>query len=181
MIYVSEIIAGCSAIGACSAVFVAWNQSRLTHKHNVLSVRPLLELSLEYSLTDYTVKIRNKGLGPAIIKNVLIRLDEIKQSSENNYINTIDKTLRFCLKDSAGRISKIDSSNFDNQKIIKENEGFIDFDVQFVHNTQPSAERTIKSFEKVQIEIEYEDFYCNKQSTLRFSNQGLSSWKDISY
>lgn len=56
---------------ALSALFVSFFQTRIQHKHNKLSVKPILESSIEqqYDDTLSTVFVINRGVGPAIIKS----------------------------------------------------------------------------------------------------------------
>jgi hypothetical protein len=173
---IPEIIASASAVGAFSAVFVAWNQGRLTHKHNVLSVKPLLELSLKFDLSGYVAKVENKGLGPAIINSVIVKVDGNTQAMDEALDLKIDKALRACLHESVGRITSIKSIDYKNQKVIKNDKDFTLFDLQFVRGTHPNCEITIKRIQGMTIEIEYSDLYGNAQKPLMFENLGWSSW-----
>lgn len=55
---------------ALSALFVSVWQIRVTHTHNKLSVKPLLDYFVEQADSTLTVSISNRGIGPAIIKEI---------------------------------------------------------------------------------------------------------------
>ncbi|WP_394146559.1 hypothetical protein [Vibrio atypicus] len=54
---------------AICAIVVAVSQTYLTRKHNRLSVRPSLHFDIMHSKSEFRISVKNKGLGPAIIKN----------------------------------------------------------------------------------------------------------------
>lgn len=54
---------------AICAIAVAVSETYLTRKHNRLSVRPSLHFDIMHSKGELRVSIKNKGLGPAIIKS----------------------------------------------------------------------------------------------------------------
>ena len=50
-------------------------QTRIQHKHNKLSVRPILNAIIEQSDSTMAAYINNKGVGPAIIKEASFSFD----------------------------------------------------------------------------------------------------------
>ena len=73
-----------SEIIACSALFVAVQQAYLTRRHNRLSVKPHLTIDTKVEQTSFAVNLVNNGLGPAIIKDFKIELNEICASNKNS-------------------------------------------------------------------------------------------------
>lgn len=75
----SDVVAICSAIAAASAVVATIYQSRLSHRHDRLTVQPFLAWSEDYVQethgTHLTFTIKNHGQGPAIIKERWFEID----------------------------------------------------------------------------------------------------------
>lgn len=77
----SDIIAICSAIVALLAFAATAWQGWLAHRHNRLSVRPLLVWHIQREATNdganITYVLRNLGLGPAVIKDRYFTKDKV--------------------------------------------------------------------------------------------------------
>jgi hypothetical protein len=71
----SDYIALCSGFVALLALFVSVWQGYITRKHNILSVRPHVEITYNSLFDDYSVEISNNGLGAAIVKEVVLSFD----------------------------------------------------------------------------------------------------------
>jgi hypothetical protein len=75
-----RVLSVCALLVAIlSAVFAGW-QSRLAYNHNRVSVSPKLDYRIEANTTsDGLLKIEliNVGLGPAIVKNILVTFDKV--------------------------------------------------------------------------------------------------------
>lgn len=67
----ADIIATSSLFVALFALFATISQQRTAHKHNKLSVRPLLTWNVARNTSDdgasITYTLRNQGLGPAVV------------------------------------------------------------------------------------------------------------------
>ena len=68
-----EIIISISSVFiACMALFVAVWQGYATRKHNRLSIKPILHTSLDFSEGKVSLRVKNCGVGPAIIKTIQV-------------------------------------------------------------------------------------------------------------
>ncbi len=69
----TDVIAICSVVVAAMAFLATWWQAWLAHRHNRLSVRPLLVWHIARNSTDTSSSIRysvrNLGLGPTVIRD----------------------------------------------------------------------------------------------------------------
>lgn len=72
-----QLIAGCAVIVSAIAVLLALYEGILSRAHARLSVKPALEIELEYSEREglFSVQLGNKGLGPAYITEYRIQVD----------------------------------------------------------------------------------------------------------
>lgn len=91
MLFNSEMwIAGASVVIACCALGVTIWQGRQNHKHNKLSVKPLLTtVETRHKINDTfetSVDIKNTGLGPAIIKDFILIYDDEEVSKNNRQL-----------------------------------------------------------------------------------------------
>ena len=89
MIFSAEIwVSVASVIVAVCALSLTVCQNRQNHKHNKLSVRPLLTTlqshDLDGNIGSVSHILKNSGVGPAIIKNFIVFYDG-KKIIENNY------------------------------------------------------------------------------------------------
>jgi len=73
---------------ALLALVVSIFQTRLQQRHNKLSVKPLLDYSLQQNFVDstLTVNIINRGFGPAIIKEIRFEEDGDTYHSLEDYL-----------------------------------------------------------------------------------------------
>ena len=67
-----QTIALAAVVVALASLYVAWRTVNLQHKHNVLSVRPVLHVSFVDYENCLRVKIVNNGHGPLFIADVQI-------------------------------------------------------------------------------------------------------------
>jgi len=68
----SDYIALASLAVAVSAFGIAVWQGWLSRRHNILSVKPRLQFNLS-TLDGLHLYMENQGLGPAVIKNIIIK------------------------------------------------------------------------------------------------------------
>lgn len=130
---------------------------KLTKKHNELSVRPFLHFSgsIDSNVGKITYFLRNKGLGPAIIKS-------IKYNYKGNYYNNHLDFLKM-LKDNFPTQDTIDLQlNYNEQHertIISSNDSLrlLELNVLPIKYTDPLGDL----INEINIEVLYEDIYEN--------------------
>ncbi len=86
----------CSAAIALIAVFFTWQQSKKTDKHNRLMVTPHLATHTVVDNEEKTllVYIENNGVGPAIIKDYTIHIDNKLIIGENEVEDSLSILLK---------------------------------------------------------------------------------------
>jgi hypothetical protein len=72
---VDSITAICAIIIALASLFVTIMEARISRDYSRQSVRPVLQLVRVYGDRRTGLKIRNVGLGPAVIVSTAVRLD----------------------------------------------------------------------------------------------------------
>lgn len=90
----SDWIAVCATIVAAVSLFVAAQQTSLTRRHNRLSVKPVLSMyRMEFKNKPIEYLLINRGLGPAIIKEFIVLLDDrlVDRNSGNLVYDLVDK------------------------------------------------------------------------------------------
>ena len=137
-------------------IFLGWQN----HRHNKLSVRPLLKFDVTIGQGDgtrvYKLKLVNCGIGPAIIKDVKLFFDDKSVPLDEHqafilFINKITKDFErkefraILLEDALVAGEKITVFDFDCQRKK--------FDVMF----------------RIALYIEYESFYGEKFPPLQYS------------
>lgn len=97
----SDIIATCSVIVAVLAFAATALQTWLSHRHNKLSVRPLLVWHIsrrnETTSCGVTYSVRNLGLGPAIISDRHFTKDNVRFSAPKVAANEVNAFVEFSL------------------------------------------------------------------------------------
>ena len=81
-------------ITAIAALFFTLLQTRVTQRHNRLSVKPHLNITIEtIDQKDFCVRLTNHGTGPAIIKKYTIFLNKEKKdiNSRDDLILVLEK------------------------------------------------------------------------------------------
>lgn len=82
----SDIIAASSAVVALCALAATGYQTHLSHRHDKLSVQPILVWSESYVQEDHgtflTFKLMNHGQGPALVKDRWFEVDGKRFESE---------------------------------------------------------------------------------------------------
>ncbi len=88
----SEKLANYSTILiAVSALVVSVWQVRLFQEHNKLSVKPYLDYHLLQEDSTLTVSFSNKGLGPAIVKDITFGYQEKQYPSLSEVLKAADE------------------------------------------------------------------------------------------
>ena len=146
------IIAICSVVIAVAVVAVTIWQSWVMRKHNRLSVKPHLNFEikcLDAGQPRFSIILRNIGLGPAIIKNFSLLVDNKQVCNPNNKerIN-IFKNLQI----------NVPYHTFRN---IENGSGIGPNDVKTIIslNTEESSTTLVLKMERIDIHIEYESIY----------------------
>ena len=150
-------------IGAVIALFaltVSFITLLTTKEHNELGVRPLLD-SIEECITQnqrhiITFTIINKGLGPAIIKNV-------KYTYKNDIINDLNTHIKNTLKKYNPVIE--DYNTFLKDPIIAKDEKVVIISLSVSINHIASLDELDKLFYDYQISIEHKDIYNKTMPT----------------
>ncbi len=83
-----QITAIATILIAVAAFFITLWQIKSMHKHNRLSVMPILSYEIFYDKTDlgFGIYLCNKGIGPAIIKSMRIFIDNIEIKTQQKKI-----------------------------------------------------------------------------------------------
>ncbi|MDD2337727.1 MAG: hypothetical protein PHD01_14285 [Geobacteraceae bacterium] len=89
----SDCIAISAAVIALASLYVAVEQTRLSRKHNRLSVRPFLSIyRKQFKNHPVEYVLENRGLGPAVIKKFSVLVDncEVDAANENVLLHALD-------------------------------------------------------------------------------------------
>lgn len=87
------VTAICALIVAAVAVGVSVWHGIMTRKHNRLSVKPFLEITLEcVDETPIYIAVRSKGIGPAVLKSISLCVN--KKQVHDGSRNGIDDTVK---------------------------------------------------------------------------------------
>lgn len=101
----SDLIAICSVIAAACAVGATLYQSRLSHRHDRLTVQPFLAWSDSYLQENHgtflTFALKNHGQGPAIIKDRWFDIDGKRFASDLGGSDLVEEVARAVLSDRA--------------------------------------------------------------------------------
>lgn len=89
---VEFLIAVCALITSAMAVFMAWDQGRVMRAQQHGAVFPVLQID-GYATNDASasavgIKIRNSGVGPALIESVTL-IDDTRSTGLETYIETL--------------------------------------------------------------------------------------------
>jgi hypothetical protein len=97
----SDVIATCSAIVAALALIATFWQGWLAHRHNRLSVRPLLVWHVARSYSPNSARIaysvKNLGLGSAIVRDRYFTKDEERFIAPDLKTDEVEAFLRHVL------------------------------------------------------------------------------------
>lgn len=98
----SDIIATCSLVVAALALIATFWQGWLTHRHNRLSVRPLLVWHIDRrnckGSCSITFLVKNLGIGPAVIKDRYFTKDN-SRFNPNISTDEVGEFLKYAIKD----------------------------------------------------------------------------------
>jgi hypothetical protein len=80
-----------SVIIACAALYLSYDQARLTREHNRLSVRPHITISAIYrhDIPAAGIRMSNTGVGPAEIRKFAVYVRGQQMMSWNEALNAI--------------------------------------------------------------------------------------------
>ncbi|MES9940337.1 MAG: hypothetical protein ABW105_01640 [Candidatus Thiodiazotropha sp. 6PLUC1] len=152
-------------IALCVLVFTVWAGWR-THVHNKLSVKPHLTTwtSRWPEQQKYSIQLVNNGLGPALIKRFVVRLD-------NNVIKgkgtePLDSVIRALF---TGDKYKCKTGLLDTGYSMPANEEKTIVDIQFLEPNTITPDELEEKLSRCELEIQYTSFYNDKFSFI--SNQ----------
>lgn len=93
----SDVIATCSVFVAVLALFATAWQAWLSHRHNRLSVRPLLVWHIERTThtgsSSIVYVVKNLGLGPALVQDRYFTKDDIRFSPPDFKLDEVEAFL----------------------------------------------------------------------------------------
>jgi hypothetical protein len=182
----SDWIALSSVIIALCVFFTTLWQAWLTQKQAIISVRPLLivsvdQIELNRNMLKVIVYLENVGVGPAIIKlwsvysdNLLINNQLIKQS-----INNADKIpqltqIGFAFEKLKTNETINDIYGSDKQKGFAIKAGSKDPILTIsVVNSETTKHNILNCLDRLKLVIEYQDLYKKEQPTLDTSKNKL--------
>lgn len=157
MILSLELIVGASSVLiALCALFTAIWQAIQSRKHNKISFRPHLA-SWSHSRSNqgiFAVDLMNNGLGPALIKSFVIKVDG--KSIPGKGVEPMEKALKVLFPKERYQ------AEFEflgkNHAMPAQNKCRV-MAIKFLDDQAPSAEKFEKTLDKSDLEVEYESFY----------------------
>lgn len=79
-----EVIAAISAVIALIALFSTLYSNAVQRKHNVLSLKPILDINCTaYPSQPLRFDVKNSGVGPAIIRHIYVVIDGVRYESRS--------------------------------------------------------------------------------------------------
>lgn len=93
---IEMFIAVCALVSSMIAIYVGWDQSRVMRAQQHGSVFPVLQIE-GYSLNNPTysnlgLRVRNSGVGPALVESVVLEVDGETVDNFNSPINSLPNT-----------------------------------------------------------------------------------------
>ena len=150
------------SIALCAVLFTAYGLAA-TRRHNRLSVTPHLSGCTNSSTTNegliFAYDISNNGIGPAIIKKViLLRHGKLFPRGNGEYIETLIR------EHFGGQLNYqiIHSFNFGTDASFKSGDTRRIIEILFPGIKLQEKEKTFKILEGLDLRIEYESFYGQK-------------------
>jgi len=145
-------------IAVCALATSIW-QASLARKHSIISHRPHLTSWTHNSTSKglYEVELLNNGLGPALIKNFVVRVDGKVMTGEMT--EPLSKALELLFPE---------HPNIANFSFMGKNYAMPAKDccsvvsIQFTEDNLPSPQYVENQLNRADIEIEYESFYEEK-------------------
>jgi hypothetical protein len=150
-----------SAIIATCAFFTATWQACATHKHNRLSVKPLLNTWTEHSHHSYTVQLSNIGVGPALIDSFSIYVDDKKIDGVGS--EPISKAVNILFPQNPPDILR--RSHLSKGGALAANQSIDVVTLQFDQRTALTPELLEHLSKRVKLVIKYTSIYQNKVFT----------------
>lgn len=145
------------AIIALFAFLVSLWQTASTRKHNRLSVRPILCTWKNINTTSFSFIIKNSGIGPAIIKDVTIFLNDKKIEGNDEAI--IHEIIENIFSDYP---HQCDASLFSAGYVFAINEQVEIANVKFTTLKSPSKDEINQKLSQVRLVVNYESAYQKK-------------------
>ena len=159
MLYI-ELIVGCCAIlvGLC-ALFVSIYEAKIFKQQQKASVWPYLEFSYNIYNPGFSYEVQNKGVGPAIIQWVIVKIDGKPISSWRAYAQTI------LIPDSTKyRISVSSISD----RVISPNEKIELFSIKDSHGARLARRSNDKVSFKICYKSIFNDYWIMSYDSSRF-------------
>ena len=155
-----DIVVGISSVvvALCALCTSIW-QAVQSRKHNKLSFRPHLA-SWTHSRSNqgtFAVDLMNNGLGPALVKSFVIKVDGNR--IPGNGTEPIGKALEALFPNNRYH-AEFEFLGKDHAMPAQHKCRIVA--VQFLDDDNPSADRIEETFDKADLEIEYESFYGEK-------------------
>ena len=152
-------IAMASGVIALIALLFAIIQGWQNQKHNRLSVKPFLitftASGIDKNLRSTNLRIDNRGVGPAIIKNIVLfyKGKEVARNNHNDYNNFMQEKLKYFTDPHGGF--------FFSGNIIQAGEKRIIYEFKYDPLTQNTA-----FLNEIELLIEYQSIYEDEIFTL---------------
>lgn len=135
------------------AIRYARKTINLTHKHNILSTKPILTCSSMF-FDDLIIKLENNGFGPAIIKKMVLKYKDIESDT---IINLLDKCVEKKYKLPYVILDYKQTSVGD--YCLASNSDILLLQATFEENERTNVEEFMKLFESITIEVLYTNIY----------------------
>jgi hypothetical protein len=151
-----------SNVIALSALGATFLQAYISRQHNKLSVKPHINLNFDNSScgAEFNLYIQNNGVGPALITNFQVFIDEkkVEIGDTEEAIETIARRLfpEFNCKLVKGVLNEKD--------MLAVNEKFTVFRFVFISPDYPTFSNIDDAKNRVKVNIKYESIYKEKFS-----------------
>lgn len=147
-----------SIIALCALLLSIW-QGYVSRSHNKVSVRPHLTTWTyhDHQTHKHIVEIINNGIGPAIIKELLLKVDNKTITGQGT--EAIEKVLKLLFPSFQYNSH---NSYMSNGYVMAEKEKRSLSEIEFFGNKLPTREDIEKAIKRTALRIEYESMYGEK-------------------
>lgn len=174
----SDIIAMCAIVISLLTANITIKQSNATKQHNILSVKPSLNIDWDFTGNDeVTCLLTNKGIGPAYLSSMKFYYDErsVEIFSFNNYMDFF-KENSICT-DNFGSEFGVRYGGFDNKAIISPGNSQLVIAFYRLNSKELNVDEVFKCLGNVEMEIIYKCAYGNEH---KYKSTKINSFLNIS-
>lgn len=157
----SDLIAMSAAAIALCALGVSIWQAVLMRRHNILSLKPHLEVHVSTINESYDISIINNGFGPAIINKIYVKLGNSSQDikCESDYKALVGLFVK------NGNLEDYSYLALDDNSAVSSGQKITILSVPIKNNKQEILNKFDESIRKSEIHVEYTSLYEEQYST----------------